>query len=932
MAEQQFLDTVRIQSRAAEEDGLLSSREPGRTAILIATAVVVVSTMAFLFAIPFVRTPLPKIHAFIPMYEAALIVTDTITAILLYGQFARMRSLAMLTLASAYAFCAFMTVPHLLTFPGTFSDTGLLGAGNQSTAWLYVFWHGTFPLFVLAYALVRRSGDRKFASPRPGILIAAAVIASGLLAGAFTLLAIPGAGLLPVLVQNGDYSRMVSIGVSPSIWLFSFVALVALWRRQKSTLDLWLIVVMCVWIFDVGLSAVFGSSRYDLGWYAGRSYGLLAASFVLAVLLVETNLIHGRMAETKAMLSGALEKNQERFKEIFDNAPMVVTIKDLSGRYFFVNRGTEQWTEHSKPELIGKTVRDLFGDTDYTRDHEAVDREVIATGKPVQREFVTPHPLGAQISLFAKFPLFDAAGRVEAVGSVALDITEQKKADAALNRFFQTSVDLILVTDRRGKLLRVSPSVKSILGYDVEEMIGHNAIDFINEADLESTRTQMRLARQGQQMRNFETRYNHKDGRVVTLSWTGVWSEDVQQHFFVGRDMTDRHKLEGELRQSQKMEAIGQLTGGLAHDYNNLLTVILGNAELLMESLRNQPDLLPLASATVEAADRSAVLTQRLLAFGRRQALESQPTDLNVLLQGMKDLVRVTVGEQIHVDFLLAAEPWIVKIDRSQLETAVLNLVVNARDAMKGVGTIRIETTRSSFDQEAASISPDIRTGNFMMLAVSDTGSGMTPETLTRVFEPFFTTKEPGKGTGLGLSMVYGFVKQSGGHVSIYSEPGIGTSVKLYFPPINGEATQHFEDQNARDELLTGSESVLLVEDEPLVRANTERQLISLGYDVVSASNGKEAVALFEDGFRPDLLVSDVIMAGGMNGREVAETLRRHNPDLPVLFMSGYTSGVLANGDGGIPEGMNFIGKPFRRSQLAKAVREALDVKAPAAE
>lgn len=932
MAEQQFLDTVRIQSRAAEEDGLLSSREPGRAAILIATAVVVVSTIAFLFAIPFVRIPLPKIHAFIPMYEAALIVTDTITAILLYGQFARMRSLAMLTLASAYAFCAFMTVPHLLTFPGTFSDTGLLGAGNQSTAWLYVFWHGTFPLFVLAYALVRRSGDRRFVSPRPGILIAAAVIAAGLLAGAFTLFAIPGAGLLPVLVQNGDYSRMVSIGVSPSIWLFSFVALVALWRRQKSTLDLWLIVVMCVWIFDVGLSAVFGSSRYDLGWYAGRSYGLLAASFVLAVLLVETNLIHGRMAETKAMLSGALEKNQARFKEIFDNAPMVVTIKDLSGRYFFVNRGTEQWTEHSKPELIGKTVRDLFGDTDYTRDHEAVDREVIATGKPVQREFVTPHPLGAQISLFAKFPLFDAAGRVEAVGSVALDITEQKKADAALNRFFQTSVDLILVTDRRGKLLRVSPSVKNILGYDVEEMIGHNAIDFINEADLESTRTQMRLARQGQQMRNFETRYNHKDGRVVTLSWTGVWSEDVQQHFFVGRDMTDRHKLEGELRQAQKMEAIGQLTGGLAHDYNNLLTVILGNAELLMESLRNQPDLLPLASATVEAADRSAVLTQRLLAFGRRQALESQPTDLNVLLQGMKDLVRVTVGEQIHVDFLLAAEPWIVKIDRSQLETAVLNLVVNARDAMKGVGTIRIETTRSSFDQEAASISPDIRTGNFMMLAVSDTGSGMTPETLTRVFEPFFTTKEPGKGTGLGLSMVYGFVKQSGGHVSIYSEPGIGTSVKLYFPPINDEATQHFEDQNARDELLTGSESVLLVEDEPLVRANTERQLISLGYDVVSASNGKEAVALFEDGFRPDLLVSDVIMAGGMNGREVAETLRRHNPDLPVLFMSGYTSGVLANGDGGIPEGMNFIGKPFRRSQLAKAVREALDVKAPAAE
>jgi len=860
------------------------------------------------------------------MYEAALIVTDAITAILLFGQFARTRSAAMLTLASAYAFCAFITVPHLLTFPGAFSDTGLLGAGNQSTAWLYVFWHGAFPLFVLGYALLRRFGDREIRAPRTAVMVALATFAAALLATVFTLLAIPGMSLLPVLVQNGDYSRMVWIGVSPAIWLFSVVALAVLWRNNKmSTLDLWLLVVMSVWIFDVGLSAVFGSSRYDLGWYAGRSYGLLAASFVLGVLLIETNLMHGRMAETKELLAGALEKNQARFKEIFDNAPMVVTIKDLDGRYIFVNRGTEEWTEHSNRELMGKTVRDLFGDTDYTRDHEAVDREVIKTGKSAQREFVTPHPLGAQISLFAKFPLFDAAGKVEAIGSVALDITEQKKADAALNRFFQTSVDMILVTDRRGKLLRVSPSVKNILGYEPEEMIGRNAIDFLNEDDLDSTRTHMRLARQGRQMRNFETRYNHKDGHAVTLSWTGVWSEDVQQHFFIGRDMTDRHKLEDELRQSQKMEAIGRLTGGLAHDYNNLLTVILGNAELLVESLQRQPDLLPLAQATVDAADRSAVLTQRLLAFGRRQALEAQSTDLNVLVNGMTDLVHLTVGDEINVELSLSSEPWIVKVDRNQLETAVLNLVVNARDAMQSVGTLRIETSRASFDEDAASISPEIKSGNFMMLAVSDTGGGMSPETLSRVFEPFFTTKDPGKGTGLGLSMVYGFVKQSGGHISIYSEPGVGTSVKIYFPPVDQASARHVEDEVSYDELPTGTESVLLVEDEPLVRANTERQLVLLGYDVVSAGSGKEAIEIFERGFKPDLLLSDVIMAGGMNGRELAETLRERKRGLRVLFMSGYTSGVLAKGDGGIPEGMNFIGKPFRRSQLAKALREAIE-------
>jgi len=929
LSEQQFLDTARIQNRAAEEDGLLYSRPASKSAIYLAAAVVALSAAGFLIAIPFVRLPLLRMDAFIPMYEAALIVTDVITAILLYGQFARTRSAAMLVLSSAYLFCAFITIPHLLTFPGAFAPTGLLGAGNQSTAWLYVFWHGAFPLFVLAYAHLRKRGDVKVPFRRTAVAVGAAISFAGAFALCFTLLAIPGMALLPVLIQNGDYSRMVSIGVSPAIWLFSFIALAALWRqRRMTTLDLWLMVVMCVWIFDVGLSAVFGSSRFDLGWYAGRSYGLLAASFVLGMLLIETNLMHGRMAETKAMLSGALMKNQARFKEIFDNAPMVVTIKGLDGRYTFVNRGTEQWTEHSNRELLGQTVRDLFGDSDYTRQHEAVDREVIESGKSVQREFVTPHPLGAQISLFAKFPLFDAQGRVEAVGSVALDITEQKKADAALNRFFQTSVDMILVTDRRGKILRMSPSVKNILGYEVEEMVGHNASDFLYPEDLESTRTHMRLARQGRQMRNFETRYTGKDGKAVTLSWTGVWSEDVQQHFFIGRDMTDRHKLEEELRQSQKMEAIGQLTGGLAHDYNNLLTVILGNAELLAEALRGNEDLLPLAQATVDAAERSAALTQRLLAFGRRQALEAQSTDLNFLVQDMKDLVRLTIGEQIELDLALADDPWIVRVDRSQLETAILNLVVNARDAMRDSGRLRIETSRASFDEEAASISPEIKSGNFMMLAVSDSGSGMSPETLSRVFEPFFTTKDVGKGTGLGLSMVYGFVKQSGGYISIYSEPGVGTSVKLYFPPAQEAGAEHERDEVSYDELPTGSESVLLVEDEPLVRANTERQLVLLGYTVVSAANGNEALQIFDSGFRPDLLLSDVIIAGGMNGRELAERLRGKAPGLSVLFMSGYTSGVLAKGEGGIPEGTSFIGKPFRRKELAIAVREALDVTA----
>jgi len=389
---------------------------------------------------------------------------------------------------------------------------------------------------------------------------------------------------------------------------------------------------------------------------------------------------------------------------------------------------------------------------------------------------------------------------------------------------------------------------------------------------------------------------------------------------------TKTRKLEGELRQSQKMEALGQLTGGLAHDYNNLLTVILGNAELLMESLEDQPKLFPLAKATVNAADRSAVLTQRLLAFGRRQNLSPEPTDINQLLNGMLDLIRVTVGESIQIDLALCEAPWTVKVDRGQLETAILNLAVNARDAMGPAGILRIETAKASFDVDAVSISPELRVGNFMTLTLIDNGAGMSAATSARAFEPFFTTKDVGKGTGLGLSMVYGFVKQSGGHIGVYSEPGLGTSIKLYFPPVDQEAVRYTPSQEADNDLLGGTETILLVEDDPLVRVNTERQLASLGYVVVTAPDGKEALQQFEEGFRPDLLLTDVIMSGGMNGRELADRLRQSNGELRVLFMSGYPAGVLADSTGIIVEGTQFLGKPFRRGQLAKAVREALDL------
>jgi PAS domain S-box-containing protein len=927
MGEARCLDVTRTEHEAENYSAFLSSAAASRSAKRLALAVVVASAMGFAIALPFVRIQLPQVSAFIPSYESALVISDLVTAILLFGQFSQMRSWALLSLASGYLFDALIIIPHALTFPGVFSATGLLGAGNQSTAWLYIFWHGGFPLFVLAYALLQGRGENGRVPARiASMIILSAVISVAAIVCVCTLLATWGMSYLPVIIQGaGDYSRLVTTGTSPTILTLCLLALIALARQRKaSVLDLWLMVVMCVWLFDVGLSAVLGSSRYDLGWYAGRSYGLLAANFVLAVLLLETNRLHEGLAITKTQLADALKKNRARFKQIFDNAPMVIVVKDLDGRYSFVNRGMEQWTDQNDEKILGKTIRDLFGDTEYAAEHEAVDREVLAARKPIQREFTTPHPSGPQTSLFVKFPLFDTMGEVEAIGSIALDVTKQKKADAALERFFQTSVDLILVVDRIGTLLRVSPSSMTILGYQPEEVVGNSATDFIYPEDLEKTRNEMRMARRGRHTRNFETRYIHKDGHIVTLSWTGVWSEQAQQHFFIGRDMAERMKLEQDLRQSQKMEAIGQLTGGIAHDYNNLLTVILGNAELLAEALDKQPELHSLAQLTLDAAERSATLTQRLLAFGRRQALESRATDVNELLVGMTDLMQATLGEQINISLRPGTDLWTPKFDRSQFETAVLNLGINARDAMPDGGTITIETANVALDEDYVALNPSASIGEYVAIIVSDTGTGMTPEVLSKVFEPFFTTKDIGKGTGLGLSMIYGFVKQSGGHITIYSEVGMGTVVRLYFPRVNAPSIVPAQQEPQEMVLSAGNEMILLVEDDPLVRAHTEKQLIALGYRVLTAEKPANALELIGNGLEPDLLFTDVVMPGGMNGCDLADAARRWIPGLKVLFTSGYTHGAILQGD--VHEaGTNFLGKPFRRAELAAKIRELLD-------
>lgn len=388
-------------------------------------------------------------------------------------------------------------------------------------------------------------------------------------------------------------------------------------------------------------------------------------------------------------------------------------------------------------------------------------------------------------------------------------------------------------------------------------------------------------------------------------------------------EMLDHRDLAIKLTQSERLKAIGQLTGGVAHDFNNLLTVILGNAETLAESLDDDARLQSLAETTATAAERGAELANRLLAFARRQPLDPTTTDVNQRIIDMDGLLRRTLGE--HVEFSIYAQPdlWTAMIDAAQMENAILNLCINARDAMSHGGKLVIETDNFAIDAEFAAHLGEVDPGDYVMIAVSDTGSGMSKETLRRAFEPFFTTKEVGRGSGLGLSMVYGFVKQSKGHIRIYSEPGQGTTVRLYLPRAQVDAPLPEPDPRPR-EIVRGEEKILLVEDDEPVRNHVRDQLLSLGYQVVAVHDGPAALKALSTSDDFSLLFTDVVMSGGMNGNELANAALELRPNVPVLLTSGYTE-VAAGIGGRLNGGTNLLQKPYRRQELATKIRSAID-------
>jgi signal transduction histidine kinase/ActR/RegA family two-component response regulator len=400
----------------------------------------------------------------------------------------------------------------------------------------------------------------------------------------------------------------------------------------------------------------------------------------------------------------------------------------------------------------------------------------------------------------------------------------------------------------------------------------------------------------------------------------------LRRHDRVTRAAIEKNRgLEAQLRQAQRLEAVGQLIGGVAHDFNNLLTVIIGNSSLLVDELDAEPERRELAATTLSAAERAAELTRRLLAFARRQPLAPRVTDVRELVDGMESLLRRSLGEHIEIELSRSAGLWSAHVDGAQLEGAILNLAINGRDAMPSGGRLSIELSNCDVDFGAAQLLVDVKTGQYLVVTVSDTGTGISPADLEHVFDPFFTTKEVGRGTGLGLSMVFGFVKQSGGHVTIDSELGRGTTVRMYLP--RGIAGVDAVEDAAPTVMTGGRETILLVEDDALVRGYAHDQLVGLGYAVVTATNGQEAIEAVRLRTDIDLLFTDIVMPGGLNGRELADVIRRIRPNLPVLFTSGYSDAITH--DGRLDAGVLLLGKPYPRADLARSIRQALAAGSP---
>jgi PAS domain S-box-containing protein len=617
------------------------------------------------------------------------------------------------------------------------------------------------------------------------------------------------------------------------------------------------------------------------------------------------------------------------------------------GRIVSWNAGARRLKGYEEEEIIGREFAEFFIPEDRQR---GLPQLALATAARTGRFESEGWRVRKDGSRFWALAVVDAIrdenDQLLGFAKITRDITERREAQQRLlesEAHFRHLVDgvvdyAIFHLDPHGVITTWNTGAQRIKGYSADEIIGSHLSRLYTEEDRVAGAAQKALetaAREG--------KYEAEGWRVRqdgTLFWASVVLDAIRndEGELIGfakitRDITERMKAQRKLAEvqeqlaaSQKMDAIGQLTGGIAHDFNNLLMVVLGNLETLQRGAQqsNNPNLLRAARNAMRGAQRAASLTQRLLAFSRRQALDPKPTDVNKFLVGSVEFLNRTLGETIEIETAGAAGLWTVEVDADQLEVALLNLAINARDAMPDGGKLTIEAANAYLDREYCGANPEVSPGQYMMLSITDTGMGMPTDVLNRAFEPFFTTKELGQGSGLGLSQVYGFVKQSGGHIRIYSELGQGTTVKIYLPRFIGAGN---DEQNLEDELAAQGEegeTVLIVEDDEDVRAYLTEAVRSLGYRVTTAANATVALDILNNKDRRfDLMLTDVVMPG-MNGRQLGAAAAKLRPNLKIIYMTGYPRNAVTH-QGRLEEGLEVLQKPITQSLLASRLRDSLD-------
>jgi PAS domain S-box-containing protein len=644
-------------------------------------------------------------------------------------------------------------------------------------------------------------------------------------------------------------------------------------------------------------------------------------------------------------LEGMEKENQRKraeamlvlLRQAVDTSGEVIFMTDREGVFTFVNPEFTRLYGYTAEEVVGKTTPRVLKSGIMSRGVYSSFWRTILSRHVASAEMINMTKGGRLVYAESSAnPILDERGEITGFLAIQRDISESKQAkediqlaEERFHKAFNTNPEPVTIsTLPDGRYIDVNEAFLRTMGYSREEVIGHTSREINYWGDPEKREEFLRQLRERSKVRDFEINFRTKSGmtRSGLLSAETIELDGEQCLLAVTQDITERKELEKQFLQAQKMEAIGKLAGGVAHDFNNLLTVINGYSDMLLSQLQADDPNAGYASEIKKAGDRAAALTRQLLAFSRRQVLMPQVLDLNTIIANMDKMLLRLIGEDVDLIATPGKDLGSVKADPGQVEQIILNLAVNARDAMPEGGKLTVETANVELDEFYAAKHVAAKAGPHVMLAVSDTGTGMDAETQKRIFEPFFTTKGPGKGTGLGLSTVYGIVKQSEGHIWVYSEPGMGTTFKVYLPRVD-LPVERTDLINEEESAHKGAETVLIVEDEPSVRALVRTTLESKGYQILEATQGADALAIAKEHHgNIDLLLTDLVMPG-ISGRVLAEQMTALRPDIKVIYMSGYTDDAMVR-HGGLSPGMAFMQKPFTPGVLSRKIREALDGRA----